>query len=95
MYMSYNCQYLLFNLLYIFICIVNVTVIYGISLCSNERSRDSTILSRRYDIPFGYSDILFMILNIYDYNLLSNWIIIILAVLLKNVLLKIHVFNQM
>ena len=80
MYTSYNCQYTLFNLLCIFIYIVNV--IYGISLCSNKRSRDSTILSRRYDIPFGYVDILFQ-LNIYDYNLLSNWIIIILAVLLK------------
>ena len=42
MYMSYNCQYSLFNLLCIFICIVNV------------------------DIPFGYSDILFMIINIYE-----------------------------
>ena len=60
--MSYNCQYSLFNLLCIFIYIVNV--IYGIALCSNESSRDSTILSRRYDIPFGYVDILFMILNI-------------------------------
>ena len=70
MYMSYNCQYSLFNLLYIFIYICNV--IYGISLCSNERYRDSTILSRRYDIPFGYVDILFMILTINDYNLVSN-----------------------
>ena len=62
--MSYNCQYLLFNLLCIFSYIVNV--IYGISLCSKERSRDSTILSRRYDILFGYSNILFMIINIYE-----------------------------
>ena len=67
MYMSYNCQYSLFNLLCIFIYTVNA--LYDTSLCSNERSRDSTmILSRRYDIPFGYVDILFMILNIYDYN---------------------------
>ena len=64
MYMSYNCQYSLFNLLCIFSYIVNV--IYGISLCNNERSRDSTILSRQYDIPFGYSEIFFMIINIYE-----------------------------
>ena len=74
MYMSYNCQYSLFNLLCIFSYIVNA-ILYDVSLCSNERSRNSTILSRRYDIPFGYSDIFFMIINIYhymNYNLLSN-----------------------
>ena len=69
MYMSYNCQYSSFNLDCIFIYIVNV--IYGISYVATN-APDSTILSRRYDIPFGYSDILFMTINIMNYNLLSN-----------------------
>ena len=38
---------------------------------SNERSRDSTILNRRYDIPFGYLDILFMIINIYKFKFVA------------------------
>ena len=65
MYMSYNCQYLLFNLLCIFSYIVNV--IYDISqyVVTNVPGH-STILSRRYDIPLGYSDILFMTINIYE-----------------------------
>ena len=64
MYMSYNCQYLLFNLLCMFSSIVNV--IYGISYVVTNGPGHSTILSRRYDIPFGYSDILFMMINIYE-----------------------------
>ena len=64
MYMSYNCQYLLFNLLCMFSSIVNV--IYGISYVVTNAPGHSTILSRRYDIPFGYSDILFMMINIYE-----------------------------
>ena len=65
MYMSYNCQYLLFNLLCIFSYIV--IVIYGISYVVTNAPCHTTILSRRYDISFGYSDILSMIdLNIYE-----------------------------
>ena len=30
---------------------------------NKERSRNSTIQSRRYDIPFGYSDILAVLLK--------------------------------
>ena len=73
MYMSYNCQYSLFNLLCIFSYIVNV--IYGILyyVVTNAPCH-STILSRRYDISFGYSDILSMIdiKHNMNYNLLPN-----------------------
>ena len=62
--MSYNCQYSLFNLLCIFIYIVNYHIRYVI--IATNAPGDSTILSRRYNIPFGYSDILFMIINIYE-----------------------------
>ena len=62
MYIIYNCQYSLFNLLCICSYIVNVIYIqYIIIICIvvTNASGHSTILSRRYDIPFSYSDILF------------------------------------
>ena len=60
MYLSFDCQYSLFNLICISIYIVNV--MYVISYVVTNSPGDSTILSRRYDIPFDYLDILFMIL---------------------------------
>ena len=66
MYMSYNCQYSSFNLHCIVIYIVNV--IYGISYVATN-APDSPILSSRYDIPFGYLDILFMIISVHVYEL--------------------------
>ena len=63
MYMGYNCQYSLFNLL---LSSVTLLMSYGISYVVTNVPGHSTILSRRYDIPFGYSDILFMIMNIYE-----------------------------
>ena len=62
--MSYNCQYIHYSIYFVSsdTLLMSYTVYHNNYVVTNAPCH-RTILRRRYDIPFGYSDILSMIDN--------------------------------